>query len=152
MLEEDIDFQERDNCKNVELPRKQEIDREMVVWPNMSVETSYEQEICVEMKTCNMSLPELFKAKESVHTDEAELEMPKINEVEVKELPREVKLDMAIEQDKSNLHTKWKKVLECKIIRRVNSTKLIKREVCRPSPKPPYITVIKFCTVKIIPI
>ena len=124
----------------------------MVVWPNMSVETSYEQEICVEMKTCNMSLPELFKAKESVHTNEVDLEMPKINEVEVKELPREVKLDMAIEQDKSNLHTKWKKVLECKIIRRVNPTKLIKREVCRPYPKPSYITIIKFCTVKIIPI
>ena len=29
---EDIDFQERDNHKNVELPNKQEIDREMVVW------------------------------------------------------------------------------------------------------------------------
>ena len=50
MLEEDIDFQERDNCKNVELQSK--------------------QEICVEMKTCDMSLPELFKAKESVHTNE----------------------------------------------------------------------------------
>ena len=48
MLKEDIDFQERDNCKNVELPNKQEIDREMVVWPNMSVETSYEQEKCVK--------------------------------------------------------------------------------------------------------
>ena len=58
MLEEDIDFQERD--KNVELPDKQELDREMVVWPDMPVETPYEQEECVEMKTCNMSLPELF--------------------------------------------------------------------------------------------
>ena len=27
MLEEDIDFQERDNCKNVELPNKQEIEK-----------------------------------------------------------------------------------------------------------------------------
>ena len=112
MLEEDIDFQERDNCKNVELPDKQEIDREMVVWPNMPVETSYEQEECVEMKTCNMSLPELFKAKESVHTNKIELEIPKINEVEVKELPREIrelpreiKLEIPIEQEKSNLHT-----------------------------------------------
>ena len=51
MLEEDIDFQERNNCKNVELPDKQEMDRDMVVWPNMSVETSCEQEECVEMKT-----------------------------------------------------------------------------------------------------
>ena len=38
MLEEDIDFLERDNCNIVELPDKQEIDREMVVWPDMPVE------------------------------------------------------------------------------------------------------------------
>ena len=55
----------------------------MVVWPNMPVETSCEQEQCVEMKTCNVSLPKLFKSEESVHTNEIELEMPKINEVEV---------------------------------------------------------------------
>ena len=54
MLEEDIDFQERENCKNGELPSKQEIDRDMVVWPSMSQETSYKQEICVAMKTCDM--------------------------------------------------------------------------------------------------
>ena len=106
MLEENIDFQERDNCKNVELPDKQEIPKEMVVWPNMPVETFYEQEECVEMKTCDVSLSKLFKAKESVHTDEIELEMPKINEVEVRELPREIKLEIPIEQERSNLHTK----------------------------------------------
>ena len=119
MLEEDIDFQEGDNCKNVELPSR--------------------QEICVEMKTCDMPLPELFKAKESVHTNEVELEMPKINEVKVKKLPIEVKLDIPTEQDKSNLHTKWKKVFENKVIRRANPTKLVKRKACRPPPKPPYI-------------
>ena len=86
------------------------------------------------MKTCNMSLPELFKAKESVHTNEVELEMPKINEVEIRELPREIPI-----QDKSNLHTKKKKVLGSKVIRRANPTKLVKREVCRPPTKPPYI-------------
>ena len=98
MLEEDIDFQGRD--QNVELPS--------------------EQEICVEMKTCNMSLPELSKAKENVHTNE-------------------VKLDMPIEQEKSNLHIKQKEVLGSKVIRRANPTKLVKREECRPPPKPPYI-------------
>ena len=46
---------------------------------------------------------------------------------------------MPIEQDKSNLHSKWKKVLGSKVIRRTNPTKLVKREVCRPPPKPPYI-------------
>ena len=79
-----------------------------------------------------MSLPELFKAKESVHTNEVELEMPKINEVEVKKLPREVKLDMPMEQDKSNLHSKWKEVLGSKVIRKANPTKLVKKEECRP--------------------
>ena len=63
--------------------------------------------------------------------------MTKINDVEVKELPREIKLEIPIEQDKSNLHTKWKKVLGSKVIRRANPTKLVKREVCRPPPKPP---------------
>ena len=111
MLEENINFQGRD--QNVELPNKQKVDREMVVWPNLSVETPYEQEIRVEMKTCNMSLPELFKAKESVHTNEIELDIP-------------------LEQDKSNLHTKQKKVLGSKVIRRANPTKLVKRKICRP--------------------
>ena len=85
MLEEDIDFQERDNHKNVELPNKQERDREMVVLSNIPVETPYEQEECTEMKTCDMSLPELFKAKESVCINEVELEISKINEVEIRE-------------------------------------------------------------------
>ena len=112
LLEENINFQGRD--QNVELPNKQKVDREMVVWPNLSVETPYEQEICVEMKPCNMSLSELFKAKEGVHTN-------------------------GIELDKSNLYTKWKKIFENKVIRRANLTKFVKREVCTPPPKPPYI-------------
>ena len=139
MLEEDVEFQDRDNCKNVDLPDKQEIDKEMVVLPNMLVETSYEQEECVEMKTCDMSLPKLFKAKESVHTDEIELETPKIKEVEVRELPRIIQLEKPTEQDRSKLHAKQKKVLTSRAVRRVNSTKLVKRETCRPPPKPPYI-------------
>ena len=113
------------------------IDREMVVWPNMPVETSCEQEECVEMKTCNVSLPKLFKSEEIVHTNEIELEMPKINEVEVKELPRTIKLEKSTEQDKSKLHTKQKKVLGSQVVKRANPTKLVKREVCRPHPKPP---------------
>ena len=150
MLEGDTDFQEKDNCKNIELPNKQEIDREMVVWPNMSVETSCEQKECVEMKTYNVSLPKLFKAKESIHTNEIELEISKINEVKVRELPREVKLEIPIEQDKSHLHTKLKKVLGHKVIRRANTTKLVKREVCRPPPKPPYILNINREVIGII--
>ena len=42
MLEEDIEFQERDKYKILELPDKQEIDMEMVVMSKMPVETSCE--------------------------------------------------------------------------------------------------------------
>ena len=38
----------------------------------MPVKTSCEQEECVEKEICDMSLPKLFKAEESVHTDETE--------------------------------------------------------------------------------
>ena len=122
MLEEDTDFQDRDKSKNVELLNKQEIDREMVVWPNMPVEISYEQEECADMETCDMSLPELFKAKESVHINQVELGVTKVDEVEIRELPREVKLEIPIEQDKPNLHAKQKKVLGSKVIRKENPT------------------------------
>ena len=93
MLEEDTEFQERDKCKIVELPDKKEVDRDMVVLLDMPVETSCEQEECVEMNTCDVSLPKLFKTTENIHTDEMKLEMPKINDVEVKELPRIIKLE-----------------------------------------------------------
>ena len=82
----------------------------MVVLPDMPEKTSCEQEESVEMKTCDMSLPNWFKAKESVHADEKELEVPEINKVEIKELPREMKLEKPIELDKSKIHPKQKKV------------------------------------------
>ena len=65
----------------------------MVALSDMPVESSCEQEECVKMKTCHVSLPKLFKSEESVCTNEIVLEMPKINEVEVKELPRIIKLE-----------------------------------------------------------
>ena len=92
------------------------------------------------MKTCKVSLPKLFKSEESMHTNEIELEMPKINEVEVKELPRIIKLEKPTEQYKSKfIHTKRKKVLAHRVVRRANPTKLVKRETCRPPPMAPYI-------------
>ena len=56
------------------------------------------------MKTCNMSLLNLFKAKERVHTNEKELEVPEINEVEIKELPREIKLEKPKSSQKYTLN------------------------------------------------
>ena len=55
---EEMEAQEMEECI-VELSDKQEIDKEMVVLPNMPEKTSCEQEECVEMKTYNMSLLKL---------------------------------------------------------------------------------------------
>ena len=84
-----------------------------------------------------MSLPELFKAEESEHTDEMELEKPEINAVEIKELPREIKLAKPIELDESRLHPKWKKVLTSRAVKGANPTELEKGKTCRPPLKPP---------------
>ena len=70
--------------------------------------------------------------------------------MEIRELQTEVKLEIPIEQDKPNLHTRQKKVLGSKTIRRANPTKLVKKEVCRPPPKPPYILNINGEVIGII--
>ena len=131
-----MEAQEMEECI-VEVPSKQEVDREMVVLPEMPVKTSCEQEECAEMKTCDMSLPELFKTEESVHIDKMELEKPEINAVEIKKLPREIKLEKLIVLDKSKLHPKWKKVLTSRGVKRANPAGLEKGKTCRSPPKPP---------------
>ena len=133
---EEMEAQEMEECI-AELPNKQEIDREMIVLPKMPVKTSCEQEECVEMKNCDISLPELFKAEECVHIDKIEIEKPEINAVEIKELHREIKLEKCIELDKSKLHPKWKKVLTSRAVKRSNPVGLEKGKTCRPPPKPP---------------
>ena len=154
---EEMEAQEMEECI-VELPDKQEIDREMVVLPEMPVKTSCEQEECTREEIFIRSLPELpelCKAEASIHEDDiqletpkvntteicelprkTELEIPEVNAVEIKELLRKIKLEMPIEQDKSKLHPQWKKVLG-KVIRRENPIKLVKGEICSPPPKPP---------------
>ena len=106
MLEE-IEFQGIDKCKIVELPDKQEIercaDRETVGLPKMPVRIAYEQVECMEEEICDRSLPKMYRAEGSVHKDEIKLEIPKINAVEISELPREVKLEMPIGQSESKL-------------------------------------------------
>ena len=100
---------------------------DMVVLPHMPVKTACEQEKCVERTFVTYLPPKLSKVEESVYTDEIELEMPEINEVEIK-------LEKPIEQSKSKLHTEQKKVLTSRAVRRPNATKLVKREICRPPP------------------
>ena len=66
-----------------------------------------------------------------------ELEKPEISALEIKELPREIKLEKPIELDKSELHPKWEKVLTSRAVKRANPTGLEKGKTCRPPPKPP---------------
>ena len=143
MLEEETDFQDIDTCKmvetgidrkTVELSDEQEIER--CTSPEMSMRIACEQEECIEEEICDMSVPKSYKVEESVYKNGIMLETPKINAVEISALPREIKLEKPIEQRRSKLQTKQKKVLGFKVVRRVNPTKLVKREICRPPPKP----------------
>ena len=156
----------------------------------MPVRIACEQEECIEEEICNMSVTKLYRAEEGVHKDEIKLETPKINAVKVSELPREVKLEMPIEESESKLvqdmnlvsdiptpfhaehkialpngtidlcktegdipvpnrnilgksisklHTRQRKVLGSKVVRRVNPTRLVKRKIllmCRPLVNP----------------
>ena len=80
------------------------IDGEMVQLPEMPVRIAYEQEECIEEEICDRSLPKLpklYKVEESVHKNEVKLEIPEINAMEINELPKEVKLEMPIEQIES---------------------------------------------------
>ena len=45
----------------------------------------------------------MYRGDESVHKDEIKLETPKVNAVEISEFPREIKLEMPIEQSESKL-------------------------------------------------
>ena len=77
------------------------------------------------------------KAQKGIHKDDIQLETPKVNTTEISELPRKIKLEIPIEQSKSKLHPKQKKVLTSRAVRRANPTGLVKREICRPPSKPP---------------
>ena len=107
ILEEEIEFQGIDKCKIVELQDEQDIERciasEKVGLPEMPVRITYDQEECIEEEICDMSLPEMYSTEESIHTAELRLETPIINEVEINEIPREVKLEMPIEQNEPKL-------------------------------------------------
>ena len=45
----------------------------------------------------------MYRAEESVHKDKIKLETPEINAADISEMPREVKLEMLIEQSESKL-------------------------------------------------
>ena len=158
MLEEEIEFQGIDKCKRVELPDEQEIDREMVKLPEMPIKIACEQEECVDEEICDMSLPKLYRAEESVPKNEVKLEIPETNAVKISALSKEVKLEMPMEQNGSQLgqdvnmdsdvptqchvvpskkilgkslpklHIRQRKVLGSKLAGKVNTTRLVKRK------------------------
>ena len=61
-------------------------------------------------------LPELYKAQNSIHKDDIQLENPRVNTMEVSEIPREIKLGKPIEQSELKLLTEWKKVSGSKVV------------------------------------
>ena len=98
----------------------------------MPVRTACEQEECIEEEIFIRSLPELCKAQKGIHKDDILLEIPKVNTTEISELPREIKLEIPIEQGKSKLHTEWKKVSGTKVVRRANPINLEKERYVGP--------------------
>ena len=101
MLEEEIEFQDVDKCKIVKLPDKQEIERCTSL--EKPVRIACEQEEFIEEEICNVSLPKSYEVEENVHKNEVKLEMPEINVVDIKELHREIKSEMSLEQSESML-------------------------------------------------
>ena len=142
---EEIHFSDLNECKIID-----ELDlRELEQIPHAVVrlvEGQVLEEFMLEEEICDMSLPKLSRAEESVHNDKIKLETPKINAIEINEIPREEKLEVSIPTRNilgdsiPKLHAKRRKVLGSKLGRRVNPTKLVKRKVhsmCSSPSKPP---------------
>ena len=88
-------------------------------------------------------ITEMYVAPEQSYLEQPQ-ELTKLaNTSKVSENPREMRLEVAIPTRNilgdsiPKLHAKWTKILESKLIRRANPTKMVNREVCRPLPKPP---------------
>ena len=103
------------------------------------------EEFMLEEEICEMFLPKLSRAEESVHNDKITLETPK-NAIEINEKPREMRPEVAIPTRNilgdsiPKLHAKQTKNLGSKLSRRVNPTRSVMRRVplmCRPPSKPP---------------
>ena len=105
--EEDIEFQGIDEGKIVDLQDEQEIEEciasETVELPEIPVRIAYGHEECIKEEISDVSLPEMCSAEGKLHTDELKLQAPKINIVEISEMPGEIKLEVPLEQSESKL-------------------------------------------------
>ena len=92
----------------MELQDKQEIEEcvvgETVEMPDIPIRVVEEQEIEESIKeVSDIILPKMCSAEVRIHKNELKLETPKINAVEISEMPSEIKLEMPIEQSESKL-------------------------------------------------
>ena len=99
--EEETDFQGIDECNIVELQNKQEIEECVVSEPvevpdipirvvkEQEIEESIKEEECMKEESSDIILPEMCSTDGKICTDESKLEIPKINAVEISEMPSE---------------------------------------------------------------
>ena len=69
--------------------------------PDIPVRVAYEKEECIKEEISDMILPEMYTTEVRIHKDELKLEMPKINAVEICEMPSETKFEMSILEEPS---------------------------------------------------
>ena len=67
------------------------------------IEESINEEECMKEEISDIMQPEMCSTDGKIHTDELKLETPKINAVEISEMPSELKLEIPIEQSESKL-------------------------------------------------
>ena len=88
-------------------------------------------------KMCDSPLPRLYSTKKRVH--ETKLETPKLNTVNINEIPREeIRLEVSKPTTNPALHSRQTQILGFKLGRRVKSMRSGKRKVhsmCRPPSK-----------------
>ena len=92
---EEIHFSDLDECEiidELDLWELEQIPHAVV----RLVEGQVLEEFILEEEICDISLPKLFRAEESVHKDKIKLETPKINAIEINEKPREMRIEVAI--------------------------------------------------------
>ena len=69
----------------------------------MELPDEQELEESIKEEVSDIILPERYRAEESIQKDALKLATPIINKVEISELPKEVKLEMPMEQNGSKL-------------------------------------------------
>ena len=97
--EEEIQILDLDECEMID-----ELNfRELEQIPHVTVKLTEGQvleEFMIEEEIFVRSFPELHQAQKGIHKDDIQLEIPKVNTIEINELPKEIKLEIPLEQGK----------------------------------------------------